>query len=44
MHSSTFFWEFFGQAAAIIIGITAASAILGKIFIKHIPDEEPDEK
>jgi hypothetical protein len=44
MHGSTFFWEFFGQAAAIIIGITAVSAIIGKIFIKHIPDEGNDER
>jgi hypothetical protein len=43
MHGNGFFWEFFGQAAAIIFGITIVSAILGKIFIKDIPDEESEE-
>jgi hypothetical protein len=42
MHGSTFFWEFFGQAAAIIIGITVVSGILGKILIKDLPDEESE--
>jgi hypothetical protein len=42
MHGSTFFWEFFGQTAAIIIGITVVSAILGKILIKDLPDEESE--
>jgi hypothetical protein len=44
MHGSTFFWEFFGQCAAIIIGITVVSAIIGKILIKDIPDEDQDGK
>jgi hypothetical protein len=43
MHGNGFFWEFFAQAAAIVIGITVVSAILGKIFIKDIPEEEADE-
>jgi hypothetical protein len=43
MHGNGFFWEFFGQAAGIVMGITIVSAILGKIFIKDIPDEEADE-
>jgi hypothetical protein len=42
MHGNAFFWEFFGQAAGIIIAITAVSAIIGKIFIKRIPDEGRD--
>jgi hypothetical protein len=34
------FAKLFLESAAIVIGITIVSQILGKIFIKDLPDED----